>query len=127
MSWIDIECRQDPGGPRSFKIEVHARTRNGKFHAKNLKIHLRNLEEFVAEFDRFISDRNRGPRLEGSYNSFIAFLSAGNMVICLYRIGGGFKASKAFNFHHFGEFEISQEHLLQLLEDFRALLKAQHT
>jgi hypothetical protein len=123
MNWIDIECRQDLSGPQSFEIEVYARTRNGKFHAKNLKIHLRNLEEFVAEFDRFISDRSRGPRLEGTYNSFIAFLAVGHMIVCLYRIGGGFKARKQFNFHHFGEFEISPEHLLQLLEGFQALLK----
>lgn len=127
MSWIDIERRQDPSGFLSFEIEVYARVQNGKFQVKNHKIHLLNLKEFAAEFDRFILDRSRGPRLEGTYNSFIAFLGVDNMVICQYRFGGGFKARKAFNFHHFGGFEIPQENLLRLSEGFQALLKAQHT
>ncbi|MGE5257402.1 MAG: hypothetical protein ACM3KE_12060 [Hyphomicrobiales bacterium] len=126
ISWVSIECTQDSSGPPNFEIEVYAGIRNGQFHAKNLNIHLFNLEEFVAEFDRFILDRSLGPRLEGSYNTFIAFSATGNMVICQYRLGGAFSDRKTMNFHHFGEFEIAQEHLLQLLENFRALLKAQH-
>jgi hypothetical protein len=126
ISWVNIECRQDSNVSTSFEIEVYAGIRNGQFHAKNLKIHLFNLEEFVAEFDRFILDRSLGPRLEGTYNTFIAFSATGNTVICQYRLGGAFSDRKTMNFHHFGEFEIAQENLLQLLENFRALLKAQN-
>jgi len=127
ISWVNIECKQDPIGHPSFEIEVYAGIRNGQFHAKNLKIHFFNLEEFVAEFDRFILDRSCGPRLEGTYNTFIAFSATGNMVICQYRLGGAFNGRKTVHFHHFGEFEIAQEHLLQLLEGFQALLNAQHS
>jgi hypothetical protein len=49
------------------------------------------------------------------------------MVICHYRLGGAYSGRKKFNFHHFGEFEIAQEHLLQLLEGFQALLNTQHS
>jgi hypothetical protein len=127
ISWVNIECKQDPIGHPSFEIEVYAGIRNGQFRAKNLKIHFFNLEEFVVEFDTFILDRSRWPRLQGTYNTFIAFLAKGNMVICHYRLGGAYSGRKKFNFHHFGEFEITQEHLLQLLEGFQALLNTQHS
>jgi hypothetical protein len=120
-SWVDIECKKDPIGRPVFEIEVYAAIRNGQFRAKNHKIHFFNLEEFVAEFDTFILNRSRWPRLEGTYNTFIGFLAKGNMVICHYRLGGALSGRKKFNFHHFGEFEIAQEQLLQLSEDFQAL------
>ena len=126
LSWVNVECKQDPSGYPIFEIEVHADIRHGQFHAKNLEVQFMNFEEFVAELDGFILDRSSAPRLEGTYNTFIAFLVKGTTVMCQYRIGGAFSGRKTAYFHHFGEFQIDQECLLQLLGGFRALMQARH-
>jgi hypothetical protein len=126
ISWVNIEYVKDSAGYPSFEIEVHADIQHGQFHAKNHKVQFQNFEEFVADLDRFILDRSRSPRLEGTYNTFIAFLARGNVVICQYRLGGAFCGRKTVYFHHFGEFEFNQEYLIQLLGSFRELMEAQH-
>ncbi len=126
ISWVNVEYKKDPSGYPSFEMEVHADVRHGQFHARSLNVHFLNFEEFVAELDRFILDRSRAPRLEGTYNTFIAFLAKGTTVICQYRLGGAFSGKKTVYFHHFGEFEIEQGYLLQLLGGFRTMMEAQH-
>ena len=123
--WVNLEYKKDPSGYPGFEMEVHADTRHGQFHAKNLKVQFINFEDFATELDSFILDRSRAPRLEGTYNTFIAFLAKGTTVMCQYRIGGAFSGSKIAYFHHFGEFEIGQEYLLQLLAGFRILMEPQ--
>ena len=125
ISWVNVEYKKEPSGYLGFEMEVHADVRHGQFHAKNLNILFLNIEEFVLELDRFILDRSRVPRLHGNYDTYIAFLAGGAKVMCQYRIGGAFSGRKKAHFHHFGEFEIEQEYLPQLLSGFRALMEAQ--
>ena len=126
ISWVNIEYKRDPSGYPSFEVEVHADVRHGQFHAKNLNVQFINFEEFVAELDRFILDRSRAPRLEGTDYTFIAFLAKGITVMCQYRLGGAVSGRKTVYYHLFGEFEIEQGYLLQLLGGFRALMEVQH-
>ncbi len=119
---ITIERNDETDTHSGFQMEAHVDVRHGQFDAKNIDVQFANLEEFVSEFDRFILDRSRTPRLEGTYDTYIAFSGQGNAVMLQYRLGDAFCGRKTAYFHQSGEFEIAQEYLLQYLAGFRALL-----
>ena len=75
----------------------------------------------MSELDKFILDRSRTPRLEGTYDTYFAFSTAGTAVIFKYQLGDAFCGRKTSYFYQSGEFEIEQESLLQYLGDFRAM------
>jgi hypothetical protein len=79
----------------------------------------------VVEFDRFILDRSHPPRLEGTYDTYLAFSTSGTAVMLQYRLGDAFCGRKTAYFHQSGEFEVDQENLLQYLAGFQALIEAQ--
>ncbi len=118
---ITLERKDDASGNPGFQMETHVDIRHGRFGAKNIDVQFLNLEEFVSEFDRFILDRTRMPRLEGTYDTYIAFSASGNTVMLQYRLGDAFCGQKTSYFCQSGEFEVEQERLLQYLADFRAL------
>jgi hypothetical protein len=78
-----------------------------------------------VEFDRFILDRSHTPRLEGTYDTYLAFSTSGTAVMLQYRLGDAFCGRKTAYFHQSGEFEVDQENLLQYLAGFQALIEAQ--
>lgn len=122
---LTLEHTGDPGDYSGFKMEVHADIRHGQFDAKNSDVQFLNLEGFVLEFDRFICNRSHTARLEGTYDTYIAFSASGAAVMLQYQLGDAFCGRKTAYFHQSGEFEVDQENLLQYLAGFRALVEAQ--
>jgi hypothetical protein len=118
---ITIERTGDPGGYAGFQMEVRVDIGHGQFYAKNGDVQFLKLEEFVSEFDRFILDRNRTPRLEGTYDTYLAFSASGPAVVLQYRLGDAHCGRKTVHFYQSGEFEVEQGHLLQYLSGFQAL------
>lgn len=117
---IIVDCKSNPRTYSGFQIEVHVDIGHGQFHATNTDVQFLNLEAFVSGFDRFILDRSRTPRLEGTYDTYIAFSGSGTTVMLQYRLGDAFCGRKTIHFYQSGEFEVDQEHLTQYLSDFRA-------
>lgn len=122
---VTLEHKGDTSGYSGFQMEVHVDIRHGQFDAKNTDVQFLNLEWFVSEFDRFILDRNHRPRLEGTYDTCIAFSTSGTAVMLQYRLGDAFCGRKTAYFYQSGEFEVEQENLLQYLTGFQALMEAQ--
>ena len=120
--FVTLERAGAPGSHSGFQMEVHADIRHGQFDAKNIDVHFLNLEEFVSEFDRFILDRSRTPRLEGTYDTYVAFSAIGSAVVLKYQLGDAFAGRRTSHFYQSGEFEVEQENLLEYLDGFRAFM-----
>jgi hypothetical protein len=122
---LTLEHTGDSGDYSGFKMEVHADIRHGQFDAKNIDVQFLNLEIFIPEFDRFIRNRGHTARLEGTYDTYIAFSASGVAVMLQYQLGDAFCGRKTSYFHQSGEFEVDQENLRQYLDGFRSLMEAQ--
>lgn len=120
--WIAVQVAADGGGYSAFDVACHVDIGHGQFEARNRDIHFLNSKEFVNELDRFITDRTRTPRLNGTYDTYIAFSASGIAVLCEYRVGDAFAGRRPARFFQSGEFEIEQERLLEFFHGFRALL-----
>lgn len=121
---LTIERTGDSAAYSGFKMEVHADVRHGQFDAQNTDVQFLNLEAFVLDLDRFISNRSRTARLEGTYDTHIAFSAGGVAVMLQYQLGDAFCGRRTAYFRQSGEFEVDQENLLQYLAGFRALMEA---
>ena len=113
--WVAIEYN----GEYSSTVRVHSDIGHGRFDAMNKDVSWLNYNEFVPEFDKFILDRSRIPRLEGTYDTFLAFSGHGRRIILDYRLGDTYNGNERPEYHYqSGTFEISQEYLLQILAEF---------
>jgi len=115
-SWIDIKYN----GENSFTVQVHIDIGHGRFDATNVDVNWLHYRQFVSEFDNFILDRSLTPRLEGTYNTFLAFSGHAHRIMLEYRLGDGYYGDTPPEEHYqSGTFEMNQESLLQILAEFR--------
>ncbi|MCL2829947.1 MAG: hypothetical protein FWD77_04315 [Betaproteobacteria bacterium] len=121
-SWMEINSRPDTAnsGYESFSLEASVDIGHGQFRGINNDVHFLNIAEFAASLDAFVTDRSLAPRLEGSYDSFIQLSGTVNEIILEFRIGDAFCGyARTLEFQVSGAFEINQEYLLSLVENFR--------
>jgi len=124
-SWIEINFRPDANsGYESFSLEVSVDVGHGQFRGINNDVHFLNIDEFAASLDAFVTDRSLSPCLEGSYDSFIRLSGTVNDILLEFAIGDAFCGyAKTVQFQVSGAFEIEQEYLLSLIENFRNLAR----
>ncbi len=122
---ITIQTPDEGGGYSGLIITTKTVIEHGCFEGRNKDIHLLNLEIFIREFDNFISNRSLTPRLNGTYDTYLAFSTYKNSVVCEYRLGDASASHKTTRVYLSGEFTIEQECLLELLRGFKALLAQQ--
>ncbi|MBP7864932.1 MAG: hypothetical protein KA419_03200 [Acidobacteria bacterium] len=126
-SRITVERHEDPGGYASFAVEAQVDIGHGQFRAWNADVHFLNLEAFAAELDRFVLDRSLAPRLEGTYDTFLALSASGNAVFLAFQVGDAFCGRKTVDFRLSGAFEIDPGTLTALAEEFRVCPKARNS
>lgn len=105
-TWISVERHEDPGGYASFEVEAQVDIGHGQFRAWNVDVQFLNLGTFTDELDRFVLDRRLAPRLEGTYDTVLAFSASGAAVILTFCVGDAFCGRKTVEFRLTGAFEI---------------------
>jgi hypothetical protein len=120
-SFVTLERNAGGGGYQSFRMAVHADIGRGTFSGQNEDLHFLNLRAFTEAFDAFILDRSRSPRLEGTYDTWVAFSGLSTTVLCEYSLGEAFSGVKTIWLRQSGAFEVDQGRLLEYLAGFRAL------
>ncbi len=121
ICWISLQA-VGASGYRAIEMVTHVDIGHGRFDGRNGDLHFLNLEEFMHDLDEFITDRKRTPRLNGTYDTYLAFSQQGSSVMCEYCLGDAFSGRKTAHFQQSGRFEIDQERLLELTRGFRELL-----
>ncbi len=122
---ITIEAPEAGSSYSGLTITTKTDIEHGHFEGINKDIHFLNLEIFIGEFDDFISNPSLTPRLSGTYDTYLAFSTYNNSVVCEYQLGDAFASHKTTRAYQSGEFTIEQECLLELLRGFKALLAQQ--
>lgn len=118
-TWVSVERHEDPGGYASFAVEAQVDIGHGQFRAWNADVQFLNLGNFTAELDRFVLDRRLVPRLEGTYDTFLAFCASGTAVYLDFRVGDAFCGRKTVDFRLAGAFEIDPGCLTAIGEELR--------
>jgi hypothetical protein len=120
-SWIEVKQHND-GSYSSFEVEVSIDIGHGFFSGKNIDIQFLNINTFIEELDSFILNRERTPRLEGTYDSFIEFSCPNNKrsLIVNFAVGDAYAGySKTADYNLKGGFDVDQEYLQEVLGNFK--------
>ena len=117
-----VEIRSTSEGYGICEVEASIDLGHGVFTARNGSLALLELSEFIVQFEAFVLNREVEARLEGTYDTFLAFHSKGNAVFLDFSVGDGFCGYSSYApFNLSGRFDIDSDHLLSLLSDFREL------
>ena len=119
-SYFQIKRTSDEGYS-GFDVEVLVDIGHGQFRAQNQDLQWLNIPEFTAQLDGFINDRRLIPRLEGTYDSFLEFSESVNVVVVAFAVGDAFCGNKTHEFLLRGSFEISQDMLIAVAQEFGSL------
>ncbi len=108
----------------SFEVEVSVDIGHGAFTDKNTDVQFLNLDRFVEELNAFVLERQQIPRLQGTYDSFIAFSTpAGKTALWVeFALGDACAGPvKTADYLLKGGFEFDPEYLNEVLAGFREL------
>jgi len=120
--------RETVGDYSSFSVSGSVDIGHGRFSGENRDVHFLNLEQFVACLDSYILDRSLMPTLNGTYDTNVKIWTPGghrSTVMLTFAIGDAYAGTPVTAKYRLeGEFEIDQEMLNALLENFRELANA---
>ena len=122
--WISVErpARAHPHTP--FALEASVQIGHGHFHARNSDIHWTNGREFSTDLDRFMTNRGLRPRLiSAACDSFVEFSGSARSVILEFAVCDAFCGDRTHRYLLRGSFDVEQDQLLNIIDEFVALTK----
>ncbi|WP_457674119.1 hypothetical protein [Thiolapillus sp.] len=123
-SWLRIDLN-DEGYYTSYDLEAFIDIGHGVFSAHNSDIQLLHPESGIAQLDRLVTDRNVTAEFRGTYDTFLRFYrprDTGSSIYLEFLIGDALAAPpETIQYSLRGAFEIDQEYILRILDDFRKL------
>lgn len=122
--WIDIHAASDWHPHVAYVVEATVDLGHGRFQGINRGLHWLNDREFVAELDRFISDRGAVPVLTGTDDNLLRLRGSATRVTVEFVIGDVYGGEHTHRYAINGSFDINQDELLKMLEDFKVLFRA---
>ena len=120
-SWLSIESDKDEFEHKNVSVEASIDIGHGNFHAKNIDIVLLNTQEFIDEIDKFLLDRNKTPKLCGTYDSFLEIHGDNSHIYLNFAIGDAFCGKLTHEYLFRGSFEFDQEQLLSIKQEIQRI------
>jgi len=121
--WISVERSTGAHPHEAFAVEALVQIGHGRFQARNEDVHWLNGREFVEDLDKFITNRALSPRLNGTYDSFVGLTGSATSVTLEFAIGDAFRGEKTHRYLLRGSFDIEQDRLLGIVNEFKAITR----
>jgi hypothetical protein len=117
-----LEINPTSEGYGLCRVEARIDLGHGVFTAENKSLLLLKLPKFIIQLGSFIVNREPQPKLEGTYDSYLSFVSKADSVFLEFSLGDGFCGYRTYApFNLTGRFQLDADQLGMVLSDFRTL------